>query len=346
MSTRISNWKIEKFTSVTGVDVATARRCLQQSGNSLDDAFINWFDKPGSASHPTGSRAGQGGQDITRSRAPRPATAPPSATNGTEGLTCSICTSIMYQPVTLSCNHTFCGHCISEWFKSQTACATSDEDWNAGSYNRASPSCPVCRTDITTEPTIDQALSLRVNRYIAAHPNEGKSEEEERDVAQDYTPGQRMLDLERRPSARDGDYSALQQLLDLVSESRTPSSTNLESSDGRRYRLRGSTLARTIDPRRGSRSHSISSDGSSCNISDDLSSIISDDSSSITLDDLSSSLSDDISSSDEELPLPAALRSLGAGRYRSGPPSTSSGWIERPSRRYHRPSDTRRPRNG
>lgn len=55
---------------------------------------------------------------------------------GEEDLSCSVCTELFYDAVTLGCSHTFCKHCIVQWKQRNNV-------------------CPMCRVIIKTEtPTI------------------------------------------------------------------------------------------------------------------------------------------------------------------------------------------------
>ncbi|KAF2897034.1 hypothetical protein ILUMI_09150 [Ignelater luminosus] len=49
-----------------------------------------------------------------------------------EELQCTICTEMFIQAVTLSCSHSFCKHCITQWQRNQSC-------------------CPICRTKITMQ---------------------------------------------------------------------------------------------------------------------------------------------------------------------------------------------------
>lgn len=58
---------------------------------------------------------------------------------------CPICFEYFHSSVTLPCSHTFCGLCVSSWF-------------------RSSLSCPQCRTDVTSLPVHNRALDDLVHR--------------------------------------------------------------------------------------------------------------------------------------------------------------------------------------
>lgn len=37
-------------------------------------------------------------------------------------LNCLICSDILFEPIVLECNHTFCKSCITEWMKQNKNC--------------------------------------------------------------------------------------------------------------------------------------------------------------------------------------------------------------------------------
>ncbi|KAF4147415.1 C3HC4 type zinc finger [Phytophthora infestans] len=60
---------------------------------------------------------------------------------------CSVCLEYFHGSATLPCSHTFCGHCISNWF-------------------RNSLSCPECRDIVKTVPVRNRALDELVERLV------------------------------------------------------------------------------------------------------------------------------------------------------------------------------------
>lgn len=60
---------------------------------------------------------------------------------------CPICFEYFHSSVTLPCSHTFCGLCVSSWF-------------------RSSLSCPQCRTDVKSLPVHNRALDDLVHRLV------------------------------------------------------------------------------------------------------------------------------------------------------------------------------------
>ncbi|KAI9911880.1 hypothetical protein PsorP6_009298 [Peronosclerospora sorghi] len=60
---------------------------------------------------------------------------------------CSVCLEYFHGSATLPCSHTFCGYCISKWF-------------------RTSLSCPECRTIVKAVPVRNRALDKLVERLV------------------------------------------------------------------------------------------------------------------------------------------------------------------------------------
>ncbi|EME45653.1 hypothetical protein DOTSEDRAFT_112696, partial [Dothistroma septosporum NZE10] len=102
-------------------------------------------------------------------------------------LSCSICTDILYQPLTLlDCLHTFCGCCMQEWFTWQRAAAVSSRRSNHP-YT-----CPSCRETVRATKA-DWRLSTLLEGYLRANPDRAKSEEEKEEMRKHYKPGDDVL---------------------------------------------------------------------------------------------------------------------------------------------------------
>ncbi|KAJ4363468.1 hypothetical protein N0V83_009762 [Neocucurbitaria cava] len=147
-------------------------------------------------------------------------------------LTCSICTDLLYQPLTLlDCLHTFCGACLKEWFAFQASTATSIHPYT----------CPSCRASVrTTQPNATVTTLLDI--FLKANPERGKSAEEKQADREKFKPGDSVLPKLRRRDERD---EADRRLLDEVQqlslrEVGIPSGTssNLEPPRERRRRAR------------------------------------------------------------------------------------------------------------
>ncbi|KAJ5613277.1 Zinc finger RING-type [Penicillium lagena] len=117
-------------------------------------------------------------------------------------LVCSICTELLYQPLTLlDCLHTFCGSCVKEWFTAQ------------GSRRRPSTSssarftCPSCRADVRgTRP--NATVTTLVDMVLAAHPDRVKSAAEKDEIAKRYKPSDSVFppDPPHDESAEEDNY--------------------------------------------------------------------------------------------------------------------------------------------
>ncbi|KAF2736225.1 hypothetical protein EJ04DRAFT_551452 [Polyplosphaeria fusca] len=103
-------------------------------------------------------------------------------------LTCSICTDILYQPLTLlDCLHTFCGACLKEWFAFQASTATSIHPYT----------CPSCRASVrSTQP--NATVTTLLDMYLKANPDRGKTEQDMKNSREKYKPGDNVLPKLRR----------------------------------------------------------------------------------------------------------------------------------------------------
>ncbi|KAE8348967.1 hypothetical protein BDV28DRAFT_160882 [Aspergillus coremiiformis] len=150
-------------------------------------------------------------------------------------LVCSICTELLYQPLTLlDCLHTFCGSCLKEWFSAQA------------SRHRSSSSvrftCPSCRA-IVRETRPNATVTTLLDMVLTANPDRAKPEAEKEEIAQKYKPGQCVFPTTASPEngtdEEDGeDRRLMEDVRDLsLRESRT--------------RTREHRSARSTRPRRG-----------------------------------------------------------------------------------------------
>ncbi|KAJ5499295.1 Zinc finger RING-type [Penicillium expansum] len=99
-------------------------------------------------------------------------------------LVCSICTELLYQPLTLlDCLHTFCGSCVKEWFSAQ-----------GSRRSRASPSftCPSCRAEVRdTRP--NATVTTLLDMVLTAHPDRARAADEKAEIATRYTHGESVF---------------------------------------------------------------------------------------------------------------------------------------------------------
>ncbi|KAL8847757.1 MAG: hypothetical protein Q9221_007205 [Calogaya cf. arnoldii] len=100
-------------------------------------------------------------------------------------LTCSICTEVLFQPLTLlDCLHTFCGSCLKEWFSWQSSQASA---------SKPNPyTCPSCRASVR-ETRPNATVTTLLDMYVQANPGRGRSQEEENELRAKYKPGEQVL---------------------------------------------------------------------------------------------------------------------------------------------------------
>ncbi|KAI5254600.1 hypothetical protein E4T42_02322 [Aureobasidium subglaciale] len=96
-------------------------------------------------------------------------------------LSCSICTDVLYRPLTLlDCLHTFCGSCLREWFA-----------WQASSRGHVY-SCPACRAAVRdTRP--NATLTTLLEMFLQAHPDKGKTAQDKLVMDKTYKPGDDVI---------------------------------------------------------------------------------------------------------------------------------------------------------
>ncbi|KAI5465644.1 hypothetical protein BGZ63DRAFT_479490 [Mariannaea sp. PMI_226] len=106
-------------------------------------------------------------------------------------LTCSICTELLYQPLTLlDCLHTFCGACLKEWFSFQAA--TAERSPNPPAPGTPIFTCPSCRSPVRdTRPNATFVTLL--DMFVAANPDKDRSAAEKEEMAGKYKPGEQVL---------------------------------------------------------------------------------------------------------------------------------------------------------
>ncbi|EED19151.1 SH3 domain protein [Talaromyces stipitatus ATCC 10500] len=141
-------------------------------------------------------------------------------------LVCSICTELLYQPLTLlDCLHTFCGSCLKEWFSWQAVRSRS-----SGSASRFT--CPACRAAVrATRP--NATVTTLLDMVLVANPERDRTAEEKEEIAKKYKPGDQVLVSESSDADTDGEDRRL--LTDGESSRRRAASTS-HSGDSRRQR--------------------------------------------------------------------------------------------------------------
>ncbi|CAG8962162.1 hypothetical protein HYFRA_00005209 [Hymenoscyphus fraxineus] len=106
-------------------------------------------------------------------------------------LTCSICTEVLYQPLTLlDCLHTFCGACLKEWFRWQL---TNSRNAQTPLAPGTTPyTCPSCR-DPVRNTRHDSRVTTLLEMFLAANPSKGRTSEEKEELAKKYKVGDEIL---------------------------------------------------------------------------------------------------------------------------------------------------------
>ncbi|KAK4138282.1 hypothetical protein BT67DRAFT_412446 [Trichocladium antarcticum] len=131
---------------------------------------------------------------------PRPA---PAVSLETE-LTCSICTDLLYRPLTLlDCLHTFCGACLKQWFRVQALRAdslplplpTTTADGgttDGGTADAAVFTCPSCR-DAVRDTKHDARVATLLDMFLGLYPERARAEEDRREMDARYARGERVM---------------------------------------------------------------------------------------------------------------------------------------------------------
>ncbi|KAK3357169.1 hypothetical protein B0T25DRAFT_451070 [Lasiosphaeria hispida] len=106
-------------------------------------------------------------------------------------LTCSICTELLYQPLTLlDCLHTFCGACLKEWFSWQAARAEAAPVPPAP--DAAVFTCPACR-DRVRDTKHDARVTTLLDMFLALNPDRAKPAAERDEMDAKYRKGEKVL---------------------------------------------------------------------------------------------------------------------------------------------------------
>ncbi|KAK7751805.1 hypothetical protein SLS62_006291 [Diatrype stigma] len=102
-----------------------------------------------------------------------------------------ICTELLFEPLTLlDCLHTFCGSCLTDWFRWQlTAAENSPNPPGPGAKIFTCPSCRAYVRDTRHNATVATLLDM----FLTANPNKARSEEEKEEMRLKYKPGDNAL---------------------------------------------------------------------------------------------------------------------------------------------------------
>ncbi|KAL5341164.1 hypothetical protein BJX70DRAFT_359761 [Aspergillus crustosus] len=123
-------------------------------------------------------------------------------------LTCSICTDLLFQPLTLlDCLHTFCGSCLKEWFYTQASHRSS-----------SSPryTCPSCRANVR-ETRPNATVTTLLDMVLTANPDRAKPAAERLEIERRYKHGESIFPAAVSPeNSSAGSDSEDRRILDEV----------------------------------------------------------------------------------------------------------------------------------
>lgn len=96
-----------------------------------------------------------------------------------------ICTELLYLPLTLlDCLHTFCGYCLKEWFSWQGS--------HPSGGDLPQFTCPSCRASVR-DTKHDAKVTTLLDLFLRSHPEKQRSVDEQREIAEKYKPGDKVL---------------------------------------------------------------------------------------------------------------------------------------------------------
>ncbi|KAK0709049.1 hypothetical protein B0T26DRAFT_720272 [Lasiosphaeria miniovina] len=116
---------------------------------------------------------------------------PKAAVNLETELTCSICTDLLYQPLTLlDCLHTFCAACLKEWFHWQAVRAENAP--TPPLPDAAVFTCPSCRERVR-DTRHDARVTTLLEMFLALNPDKAKSDADRAEMDQKYKKGDKIM---------------------------------------------------------------------------------------------------------------------------------------------------------
>ncbi|KAL4952664.1 hypothetical protein BDW69DRAFT_195449 [Aspergillus filifer] len=169
-------------------------------------------------------------------------------------LTCSICTDLLFQPLTLlDCLHTFCGSCLKEWFYTQ------------GSRRLPSSpryTCPSCRATVR-ETRPNATVTTLLDMVLTANPERAKPAAERAEIEQRYEHGESVFPPPSSPrgmsdSSDEEDQRLLEEVRQLslqdprassTAASRSRQSSRTRQTDGAELNADGRSRRRREDER-------------------------------------------------------------------------------------------------
>ncbi|KAF5501003.1 E3 ubiquitin-protein ligase CHFR [Colletotrichum siamense] len=175
-------------------------------------------------------------------------------------LTCSICTELLYQPLTLlDCLHTYCGACLKDWFSFQAQQAENSPNPPSPSSNIFT--CPSCRARVR-DTRHNATVATLLDMFVAANPDRKRSEADIEEMVKKYKPGDKVLPRIRSPERTPDERRAEEEERRLIEDVRELSlrEAGVETSLAPRHRRRREDSSsgdgrtrRSRDPSRDSR---------------------------------------------------------------------------------------------
>ncbi|KAI5867967.1 hypothetical protein GGS23DRAFT_543397 [Durotheca rogersii] len=153
-------------------------------------------------------------------------------------LTCSICTEILYQPLTLlDCLHTFCGACLKNWFSWQLK-AVENAPTPRSSSSRIY-TCPSCRAPVR-DTRHNATVNTLLDMFLAANPDKSKPADEKEEMRQNYRPGDDVLPRVRVPERSSEDRRLQEIERQMLEQARQMSlrDAGVDPAEGSRARRR------------------------------------------------------------------------------------------------------------
>ncbi|KAL5612967.1 uncharacterized protein BROUX77_003123 [Berkeleyomyces rouxiae] len=133
-------------------------------------------------------------------------------------LTCSICTELLFQPLTLlDCLHTFCGACLKEWFAFQ-ASAAEKSPLPLPPAGTPLFTCPACRAAVR-DTKHNATVATLLEMFTTAHPERDRKAAEKEELRGKYQPGEKVLpevDLSSRSGQEQIDAEEDRRLMEQV----------------------------------------------------------------------------------------------------------------------------------
>ncbi|KAL6235838.1 hypothetical protein BDW75DRAFT_128549 [Aspergillus navahoensis] len=138
-------------------------------------------------------------------------------------LTCSICTDLLFQPLTLlDCLHTFCGSCLKEWFYTQAS--------HRSSSSTPRYTCPSCRASVR-ETRPNATVTTLLDMVLTANPERAKPVAERTEIEERYKHGESVFPPAASPGNRpagsdEEDQTILEEVRQLsLQDNRSPTQT-------------------------------------------------------------------------------------------------------------------------